>query len=141
MLLQPVIDRLRAQTTLRSVQGAVELAAALEASALATPAAYVVPMGDRPQADEGMTGGALQLVVSTLAIVLVVDNRRDATGAAAAADLEQLRVQVRRALLGWAPEGMDAPITAGRGQLIDLIDGRVWWGDEYHIEQYWSSDE
>ncbi|MNT73130.1 hypothetical protein D3C72_2117990 [compost metagenome] len=76
-----------------------------------------------------------------MGVVLVLDNKRDATGAAAAGDLEPLRHAVRKKLMGWTPEGAEAPFTAGSGQLIDMDGGRVWWGDDYLIEQYWSSDE
>ena len=73
-------------------------------------------------------------------VVFVIDNKRDGTGAAAFNDLEPLREAVRKQLLGWAPEGADAPFTAGAGQLIDMDGGRVWWGDDYLTEQLWSSE-
>lgn len=141
MIVQPVIDRLKASTSLRQVQGALELAAALKAQSVATPAAFVVPMVDRAKPDEGFTGSVLQLVTSTVAIVLVLDNKRDSTGAAANPDLERYRQEVRTALLGWVAEGMEAPITAGEGHLIDIDNGRAWWADEYHTEHYWSSEQ
>ncbi len=137
----PLIARLQAETELRQVAGAMELAAALKAPSVATPAAFVVPLADRPAADEAFTGGVLQRVNTTVTVVLALDSKRDATGAAAGDALQQLRRQVRGALLGWTPEGATAPITAGPGALIDFDNGRLWWGDEYHIEQYWSSQE
>lgn len=141
MMEQAVIGRLQALTSLRQVQGALELSAAIKAPSVATPGAFVVPLSDLPRADEGFTGCVQQQVHSTLSIVLVLDNKRDGTGGAASSDLERYRSEVRTALLGWAPEGMDAPFTAGPGQLIDLDNGRVWWGDEYRIEHYWSSKQ
>lgn len=138
-LLEAVKARLKDQTTLRMVQGALELAAAIKAQSVATPAAFVVPMTDRPGADETFSGSVLQAVTTTLSIVLVLDNKRDGTGGAASDELELLRAVVRKALLGWVPAGFESPLTAGNGQLIDLDNGRVWWGDEFHIEHFWSS--
>lgn len=138
-LVNVVKQRLKAETSLRMVDGALELAAALKAPSVATPAAFVVPMADRPGADAAFSGSVLQAVETTLSIVLVLDNKRDSTGSAANDELERLRGEIRKALLGWAPDGVDSPLTAGRGQLIDLDNGRVWWGDEFRIEHYWSS--
>lgn len=140
-MIQAVIKQLVAKTSLRQVQGALELAAAIRAPSVATPSAFVVPMADMPRPDAGFTGSVLQQVASTVSIVLVLDNKRDGTGGAANSDLERYRNEVRGALLGWAPEGVDSPFTAGAGQLIDLDNGRVWWGDEYRIEHYWSSKQ
>lgn len=139
-LIRFVIDRLQPATGLRQVQGALELAAALKAPSVATPAAFVVPMGDQPQADEAFSGSVHQQVRTRLAVVLVVDNKRDGTGGAASDELELLRTKVRQALLGWGPPGMDSPLTAGTGQLIDMDNGRVWWSDEYLIDHYWSTE-
>lgn len=139
-MVQQVIDRLKATPGVRQVQGAVELAAAISASNVATPTLFVVPMRDSAGRDQGFTGDVTQQVQSALAIVFVVDNKRDATGAAAINDLEPLRIAVRKQLLGWAPPGMDAPFTTSGGQLIDMASGRVWWGDDYLIDQLWSSE-
>ena len=140
-LVQAVIDRLKGIPGIRSVQGAVELAAALKAPVVATPGLFVVPLRDFPRRDEGFTGDVTQLVDSTFGVVLVIDNKRDATGAAAFNDLEPFREAVRKKLMGWTPPGAEAPFIAGSGQLIDMESGRVWWGDDFLIEQYWSSDE
>ena len=139
-LVQQIIDRLKGTTGVRSVQGAVELAAALNAQTLATPAVFVVPLRDQTRPDAGFTSGVIQQTLRTFGVVLVVDNKRDATGAAALNDLEPLRIAVRERLLGWAAEGAEAPFTASGGQLIDMDGGRVWWGDDYQTEQLWSSD-
>ena len=140
-LVQAVMSRLRAETELRQVQGALELAAAIKALSVATPGAFVVPLSDLPAQDEAFTGQTLQRVLSKYSVVLVVDNKRDSTGGAASDELEQLRQAVRTALLGWMPPGFEAPLTAGPGNLIDLDNGRVWWGDEFQIEHYWSSND
>lgn len=137
----PLIARIKARTELRTVAGAMELAAALKAPSVATPAAFVVPMSDQPRDDEAFTGCVLQRVTSTVSVVLVLDSKRDATGAAAGDALQQLRHKVRQALLGWTPDGAEAPFTAGPGALIDFDNGRLWWGDQYQIQQLWSSDD
>lgn len=138
MDLNPVIARLRLQMTgLKAVGGSADLAAAVEL-APATPALYVVPLAER--ADPGtLVNVARQCVHQTFGVILVVSNRRDATGAASLTDLEGLRLQLRTALLGWVPvpaEGWPCEFSAGR--LLRWDDGRLWWSDEWSVDTWWT---
>lgn len=129
---------------LRQIEGAIELDAALSSDAHAridTPAAFVVPLSDMPSDDESFSGQTIQQVVGSVAIVFCLDSYRDELGQAAAADLNALRVAVRRALLGWvADPDTGEPVRAGKGQLLDFGGGRTWWADEYDITYYWSEE-
>lgn len=135
-----IIARIKDQVPqLRQVEGAIELDAVINGTTIASPAAFVVPLADVPQKDEGFTGRSMQLVIGTFAVLFVIDNQRSASGAAVVADLKALRAGVRKALLGWVPDEQGGePVWAGKGQLIDFINGRTWWADEFHLNHYWS---
>lgn len=132
--------RIRSQVpALRHVGSALDMDALLKgAQSIAVPAALVVHLADQPHADEGFTGLHMQRVASRYAVVFVLDNKRGALGNDAIPNLEQLRAAVRQALLGWSPEPELDPVQAGPGGLIDFVNGRVWWGDEFLFDHYWS---
>ena len=129
----PVITRLRAQLTgFKSVGGAAELDAAASI-APATPSAFVMPLAETAEAPS-LAGIHDQRIEQSFAVVIVLANRRDATGAAAAQDLHALRMQVRAALLGWVPDASNGETVAfTSGRLIRLDDGRLWWSDEFRV--------
>lgn len=136
-----ITQRIRDQVPeLRQVDGALELDAVLSGAVLpATPAAFVVLTTEQPAPDEGFSGGLIQRITSYWRVIFVIDNYADATGSAIAPQLQSLRVAVRRALLGWVPDAENGePLQADTCELIDVINGRTFWGDGYLINHYWS---
>ena len=133
MDVSPIITRLKAQLTgFVVIAGSADLSAATD-TAPATPAAYVLPLAETG-VDPDLAGVYHQRLVQEFAVVLVVANLRDATGAAAAVDLQARRLQVRSALLGWvldASNGEMVAFTAGR--LLEFKDARLWWTDEFRL--------
>lgn len=135
----PIIVRLRAQLSgFVVIAGAAELDAAI-AHAPSPPAAYVIPLAET--ADEpDLSGIHHQRLVQEFAVVLVVSNLRDATGDAAAADLQLKRSAVRVALLGWAPDASDGETVAFvSGRLLQFVDQRLWWTDEFRVMTHYRS--
>lgn len=133
MDLTPVIARLRTTLTgIKSIGGAAELEAAA-AIAPAPPAAFVLPLAERAS-ESGLTGTHWQEITQTFGVVLVVANRRDATGAASLTDLAGLRLQLRSALMGWVPAPAEGrPVCYLGGRLLRWDDGRLWWTDEWSV--------
>lgn len=131
----PIIDRLREQCPpplFKAVGGAIELDAAIQ-SAPATPCAWVMPLAEKADAPH-LASYQAQLVTQDISVVICLTNRRDATGAAAAQDLKSLRLAVRAALLGWAPDGETGdPLAFTGGRLLRFDDGRLWWADEFRV--------
>lgn len=141
MDLSAIIARLQAQVTgLKSVGGAADLNAAIN-SVLAMPSAFVMPV--REAASHGDTLQRTHQVISqTFGVVLVLSNKRDASGYAAQLDLAALRAQVKTALIGWIPSAAsDQPTHFMGGQLLSMDgDGRLWWMDEFEFKtDYWSA--
>jgi len=137
MDLDLVIQRLKAMATgLRQVGGTADLDAAID-GAPATPAAYVMPLTDDAQ-PSATTQVLRQTVLHRFAVVLVVNNRRDANGAAALSDLKPLRAALKTSLLGWVPDATTGEaVQYGAGRLLRLdANGRLWWSDEFVYQTY-----
>lgn len=126
-----IIARLRSQvTTLKLVGGAADFSAAAE-SLKQKPAAFVLPNSER--AGESKTGTLVtsQYNAVRFAVVIAVQNLRDARGENAQAGLRTIRMAIATALHGWQPESEFDPIEYGSGRLLQLNDQVVWYQDEF----------
>lgn len=139
MDLDLVIDRLKATLTgVKSIGGAADLDAAIE-GAVATPSAFVIPLAYSAQS-ANFAGAHSQDIKDAFAVLLVTSNKRDGVGAAALQDLRPLRMQVRDALAGWAPDATTGePVLITGGRLLALSSGRLWWADEFSVKTYFRS--
>ncbi|WP_422099095.1 phage tail terminator protein [Variovorax sp.] len=138
--MQIVIDRLKSQLVdlrqLRSIGGGPDLDSAMR-GILVPPALVVMPMRERA-VDVPRIGPTLQRVMRQLSVLYLVQNMRDATGAAALVELEPLRQRVKRALIGWVidPDAGEPVIFTG-GELVDAAgDGKLIWADEFQVIVY-----
>ena len=133
MDVSPIITRLRAQLSgWVFIGGAADADQAIE-TAPATPAAYVVPLAETADAPD-LLGVHHQRLTQEFGVIIVLANLRDATGAAAAAELQARRTAVRAALLGWAPDaGNGEPVSFIGGRLLTFRDQRLWWTDEFRV--------
>lgn len=139
--LQPVIDRLQgAATGFKAIGASAELDGAIDGTVI-TPGAFVLPLAEAATAMDTL-GRTSQRITQLFGVVLCVNNRRDAKGAAALNELHPLRQQVRAALVGWIPNADTAePVHFVAGRLMKMDgDGRLWWIDEFElIDFYWSA--
>lgn len=134
MDLTPILNRLQEQLTgFRLVGTAVDLDAVLSGGVPVAPAAYLVPLSESG-GDNSISSDAIQELNVSFAVILVVSNRRDATGAAAVADLESFRALVRDALRGWSPDADTCgPVLFSSGRVLLFDDGLLWWTDEFQL--------
>lgn len=129
-MIAEIAARLEAQVaTLNQVGGAAEFEAASLAKPRATPAAFVIPVGEDP-APSDVANIVIQRVRVSLGVVWAVRNVASADGAPALADLETVRAAGQAALLGWAPANAE-PLERGAGRLLAFRDGVLWWQDIY----------
>lgn len=127
--------RLDAQVAaLKQIGGAAEYEAASATAPNATPAAFVIPLGEDPRPSSGANFIRQQIRVS-LGVVLAVRNVADAKGEAAQADLATLRPAVQTALLGWSPTNAE-PLERGAGRLLGMKNHVLYWQDVYHTNIY-----
>ncbi len=119
------------------VEGAGEFAAIDRSPPTAMPAAFVLIETEESAESERGTGPVLQRCEADVAVVIVTDNVSDATGGAAAADLETLKAKVRGALIGFVPdaEGAD-PVQHISGELLKARGGTLWQKELFAVAFY-----
>lgn len=127
MIAAEIIARLkdRAGTSFGLIEGAAELAALGNGQPMALPAAYVF-IAEEAAGENERTTGVLQRVEIDVSVVLVAGNVSDATGAAAADDVETLKRTVRRALIGWQPASAEDVVTLVGARIVRVREGAVW---------------
>lgn len=126
-----IIAHLKDQvTSLKLVGGAADLDAASE-SLKQKPAAFVLPNSERANPSTTGTMAVSQQNTVRFAVVLAVQNLRDARGENAQADLLSLRTDIITALHGWEPDADFNPIEYSGGRLLQLADRVLWWQDEF----------
>jgi len=132
-LLDPqwIIARLKGQVAaLKLVSGAADLARAIE-SLKQHPAAFVLPIAERAEPNALAAMAVSQRNETRFAVVLAVQNLRDARGETAHTDLRTLRTAVLGALLGWQPDADFDPCEFAGGALRPFDDQVLWWQDDY----------
>lgn len=132
-MLADIIARLEAVAPLRLVSGAADFSAAAESRPKTLPAAYVLPLSEHPQGDDGVGEGVTQVVEATFGVALALSNVSDAKGGAALGDLDAIRQAVREALLGWAPDGCEDGFSYAGGALLGFANNVLWWQDTFAI--------
>lgn len=119
----PLIQRLRDQVTeLRSVDGALEMAALMRAKTplVGRPIAHVLSTGARGQRPDLIAGDYSQLVDLAFAVILTIPVVNDATGGRTAATADRLIDAILRALVGFAPEGAPGALQLGGWQIVRM---------------------
>lgn len=117
---------------LRHVGGAANFAQATEANPRATPAAFVFTTAESADGG-GLTADASALYRVEIALVIVVRDVGDPTGAAATDDIEGLRGQVFDVLLGQRPDAQHTEAQFIGGAVLAVRDHHYWWQDTWSV--------
>lgn len=131
-----IIARLKAEgPELRSVQGAVELAALLKAGTpiVGKPFAHVVPMGLRGLPPEVATGAFVQQIDVAFSVVLTIPTVDDPKGEKAQSTADALMTSVITALSGWGPETAPGVVYMTRAQIVRFEPGLIVYGIDFAI--------
>lgn len=120
---------------LRSVQGAIELAALLAAGTpiVGKPFAHVVPMGLRGLPPEVGTGHFAQQIDVTFSVVLTIPIIADPKGEKALIAADPLVNSIITALSGWGPETAPGVIYMTRSQIVRFEPGLIVYGIDFSI--------
>ena len=131
--LDAIVEQLEKDITDIDVHDSIDLAAAERTQQRDT--LYVLP-GDISGGDnENDDGGVLQRLAVSVLVLIAVVNRRT-RGAGAVYDVGRRERQVRRALVGFTPDGMADPLSYGRGALVGFFDGVAWWQTELNTAEW-----
>ena len=132
-MLAEIEERLKAEApSLKSVQGAVEFAA-IKANPPKNrqPAAYVLPLRERPGPNRVAVNAVRQRNAVQFAVVLALGNLKDRRGGTASKAIKAVRDEVRAALVGWQPTADMEMVEYAGGGAVDFRDGVVWWQDDF----------
>lgn len=121
MNLNLIIAQLRTYcpTFANRVGGAADWNVIPEASALAVPCAYVIPLDDNP-GPQRSGNGYRQEIRDGFAVIIRVSNTGDERGQAAQTSINALRTEVFAALLAWQPSAAYGAIEYEGGNLLQL---------------------
>lgn len=135
MNLDNVIARLRATCPSfgQRVAGAAEFAALPQNAKVTLPAAFVIPMDDRAEAQESMNRYR-QALTDRVAVVMVLDNTADRRGQAAVTTVHSLRTEVWRSLLLWPPGPEYDGLFYEGGQGLQMDAARLYYQLEFAAE-------
>ena len=105
----------------------------------------VVPLADQPDRSRAARVGAVQHVTSRIGVlhILLARNLKD-TGSLAMSELGETLKSTRDSLAGWHVSevpGVQDAIQWRRGRIYDVVEGRIWWLDEYEATWWFVWDE
>lgn len=136
MQASPVIERIKAQVPqLRSVDGAIELVALLDARIPLAPGpvAHVVPTGIRGGAAEAMSGAFVQAIEDVVNVIVSFRSIDDATGRKSVDMVSDLLNDVICAIAGWGPDDALGVFRLVRCSVLRFDAGILVYGIEFAI--------
>lgn len=130
-MLQEITEHLKAScpSFKNRVEGADDYETALDNNKFYTPCAYVVEVEDSGEPSK-MSGVHRQQITTQIGVLIVVSNRRDATGNAAHGELDVIRKEVRDALCGWHPTDAE-PMNYKGGRRMKTHGANRFWASVF----------
>lgn len=102
------------------------------------PAVMVGPLADAGGANTAGRG-TIQQITTSISVIVVVAARNDPRGERAIDALTPCVDAVRTRLIGWSVPGQRDALRLVRGALIEVDEGRAWWGDTYEFQRLLSA--
>lgn len=135
-MIDQVIERLKAETSLRKVSGAKSLSRIMKDGRVpaGTHAAFVVPLGLTGGTSDAMAGIFSQNFSQTIGVILMRNDFSSAHGSDSSDELQADIDQTIGVLAGWAPTGALGVFTVGRGQLVAAQDTEVVYQLDFTIQ-------
>lgn len=132
-MLVEIVETLKERTT-ALFEGRVSAAgefALLETDAhMDLPAAYVLPLDDNAQPNKS-DNGYKQLISDAFAVVVVLDNAAKELSVSSVAQVQQIRNELIKQLVSWAPDAEHGPIEYGGGEILALNRAHLYYQFEF----------
>lgn len=124
-----------AELGLRSIEGAMELAALMAAGKpqVGKPFAHVIPMGLRGLPPETLASSFVQQIDVSFSVVLTIPTVNDPTGDKAMAAADPLVLGIITALSGWGPATAPGVAYMTRAQIIRFDPGLIVYGIDFTL--------
>jgi len=120
------------------VEEAVDLGRAMKEKINRSPVAYVIEVSRRPGVNIRNMGNALQMVKTTVGIVIGVSKINDTSGAKAKGVVDEILKQTRSSLMGFTPTGdfEYEPLLLGAADLVGVTDSALWQLERFTTEHH-----
>lgn len=122
--------RLRCPSYSSRIAGAARFQILPEASKLAVPQAFVIPLDDSPS-ESRANNAQRQSMTDSFAVIVAISNVPDEKGQAATATVRTQRTELWKALLGWQPTDEYNGINYEGGHLLQIDRARLWYQFEF----------
>lgn len=127
---------LESATPFSFVKGATELAQVKDRPPGQLPCAYVLTAKDVSAPNERATGSMLQRQERDVIVVYVLEDLGDADGDTVQDPLEAVKAFARGRLIGFVPTDMEEPISHVAGEIVQAVNGTVWFEDTFSAPTY-----
>jgi hypothetical protein len=134
-MISQIKARLVEQGVFGRVQGAAQLAVALDRRQFAGADAYLVLSAVKP-GENHLINAVSQRLIETYSVIFWTASAGDATGDAVVDLVEAKRAQVIAALLGWSADADHSPLYYAGGVLSRFEAGAVLWEDSFTTDSY-----
>ena len=133
MMLSPIIAAMRDRCAsfANRVAGAADYDALEENTRVVVPAAFVVPLDDRPEAVVSGSNDYRQVMEDGFRVVVLLSNTADQRGQEAYDQVATIRRELWAALLGWEPDQDHNAIEYRGGALIARSRAFLIWGFDF----------
>lgn len=142
MKLIPIVTALRTRCARfeNRVEAAAQLTALPKADTLTLPSAYVVPANDIT-GDQMSQTDYWQSVTEGFAVIVVLSNEPDETGQwIAYDDVQDVRLEIWNALLGWQPDSDSGEIHYAGGQLRESDSTALYYQFDFTVNREIAQD-
>lgn len=136
-----IVSRLKAECPVFQgrVGAAADFSAAVENDLLAVPHAFVHLVRDAAS-ETGLLGVVSQELVEVFGVTVAVDNTVGIAGGVGSEQLDDIREELRSAMLGWEPDPCYRAFEYVGGESIDLNRARLWHRFEFQTETLFEQD-
>jgi hypothetical protein len=125
--LSPIIQRIRAEVPAfgNRVAGAAEFEQAAELEEITVPHAFVVHT-EEDVLPSTTAGAVTQVIEEGFGVIVAVSNATDERGQASSEAMEDLKVALQTALIGWDPVAEHSACEYRGYTLLGIHRGRLW---------------
>ncbi|WP_417656188.1 hypothetical protein [Pseudidiomarina aestuarii] len=114
----------------KTVESATNLDSVIKGNRIVSDTAFVVPMTERGAPQEMNTYSFQQQFTVTVGVVIACRSINDRFGSDAIGRMESLKLHVRKHLLGWEPDNMEA-VLFDQGRIVSFSATAAFWLEQY----------
>lgn len=129
------LTELNGQRLFLSVEGAIDLAKAMDTSLVKSPVAYVIEISRRPVTNnERSIGPLMQNIKTEIGVVIGIKKINDPTGSKTKTQLAPVLTKTRQTLFGFRPTDDCAALMLGNADPVGVTKDALWQLERFTTE-------